>query len=275
MDIEVPDALFDALTAMVSRAGAAILDGARAPDVRLKADRSPVSAADEAAEALILKALSELSPGIPVISEEAAARGETRAAGDRFFLVDPLDGTREFIAGLPEYTVNVALVARGTPVLGIVGAPALGLIWRGRAGWGGERLRIPAGEGPDRATERVPIRTRAAPENGLVAAVSRSHLDRDTAALLDRLPVAERRAFGSSLKFCRVAEGQIDLYPRLAPTMEWDVAAGHAILAAAGGTVTRPDGAPLRYGAPEAALRIPAFMAWGDPEGARKVERFL
>lgn len=273
MDIDLSDAFLHSLTALVSRAGAAILACGHPPDVRIKDDLTPVSAADEAAEGLILTGLSELSPGIPVISEEAAAAGRNPPPGDRFFLVDPLDGTREFIAGLPEYTVNVALVSDGTPVLGIVAAPALGVIWRGRAGMGAERLCLSPGGGPERAHERVAIRTRAASENGLVAAVSRSHLDERTAALLARLPIAERLACGSSMKFCRVAEGVVDFYPRLAPTMEWDVAAGHAILAAAGGVVARPDRAALRYGDPQTGFRIPAFMAWGDPAAASRLCR--
>jgi 3'(2'), 5'-bisphosphate nucleotidase len=269
MNIELSDAFLDELTGLVSRAGAAILERGRTSDVRVKADLTPVSAADEAAEALILQGLAELSPGIPVIAEEAAARGQVPSFGECFFLVDPLDGTRDFIAGLPEYTVNIAVVVDGAPVLGVVGAPALGFVWRGRVGRAAERLRLPAGKEPDPATERVAIRTRAAPA-GLVAAVSRSHLDAETSGLLARLPITEMIACGSSVKFCRVAEGAVDLYPRLAPTMEWDIAAGHAILAAAGGIVTRPDGTPLRYGEPQAAFRIPAFMAWGDPKGSRR-----
>jgi 3'(2'), 5'-bisphosphate nucleotidase len=270
MSPEISDALLEKLTAAVSRAGAAILALAAAPGARQKADLSPVTAADEASEAIILHALAEALPGIPVISEEASAAGVAPAGGGRFVLVDPLDGTREFIAGLPEYTVNVALVADGTPILGIVGAPALATVWRGVRGRGAERLRLAAGEPPDRARERVGIRTRGAPPDRLVAVISRSHLDDATTALLGRLPVAERLACGSSLKFCRLAEGTADLYPRLAPTMEWDVAAGHAILAAAGGVVIRPDGAPLRYGNSENQLRIPAFLAWGDPQAATR-----
>jgi 3'(2'), 5'-bisphosphate nucleotidase len=262
----VDDSLLDELTAIVARAAAAILAIAPAGlTPRMKADHSPVTAADQAAEAVILESLARLLPGLPVVSEEAAARGEACAAAATLALVDPLDGTREIIEGRSEYTVNVAIVADRVPVLGLVAAPALGLLWRGVVGRGAERLRL---VGPSRqAVDSTPIRTRRAPSHGLVAAVSRSHFDANTASFVDRLPIAERIVCGSALKFCRIAEGAADVYPRLSPTCEWDVAAGHAVIAAAGGMVTTPAGGPILYG--REGFRIPGFIAWGDAEAAR------
>jgi 3'(2'), 5'-bisphosphate nucleotidase len=263
------DRLLDELTTLVSQAGAAILTTRReglAP--RAKADHSPVTAADEAAEAVILAGLARLLPGVPVVSEEAAGNAPPARLDSDFMLVDPLDGTRELVAGRDEFTVNVAIVTAGRPVLGIVAAPALGLLWRGTENSGAERLRLSAGAPAASARERSAIRTRPWPAGGLIAAVSRSHLDPETDAFLARLPVAERISCGSAIKFGRLAEGAADVYPRLSTTCEWDVAAGHALLAAAGGTVTRPDGRPLRYGQSIDRFRVPAFVAWGDPAAA-------
>jgi 3'(2'), 5'-bisphosphate nucleotidase len=178
--------------------------------------------------------------------------------GATFALVDPLDGTKEFIAGSAEYTVNLAIIRDGEPIAGFIAAPALGLLFRGIVGRGAERL------GLDRDAVPVTIRCRRNPTGRLVAAVSRSHLDPLTGAFLDRLPVAERLPCGSALKFCRIAEGAADVYPRLSPTSEWDIAAGHAIVAAAGGLVTAPAGEPLRYGGVQQAFKVTGFVAWGD-----------
>jgi 3'(2'), 5'-bisphosphate nucleotidase len=252
------------LTASLVRASAAILavtPAALAP--RHKADQSPVTAADEASEAVILRDLSRLLPGLPVVSEEAGAGRP--AIGRDFLLIDPLDGTREFLGGRPEYTVNLAIVRDRTPILGVIAAPALGLVWRGVVGQGAERLHVSDGA----AVEPAAIRTRPAPDR-LIAALSRSHLDTATAALTDRLPIAERMMCGSALKFCRVAEGSADVYPRLSPTSEWDVAAGHAVIAAAGGSVTTQGGEALSYGNVDQNLLIPGFLAWGDPAAARR-----
>ena len=270
MDLASPAAasLIDDLTAIVSRAAAAIQRIAPQAAARMKADRSPVTDADEAAEAVILEALARLMPGVPVVSEEAAARATPPRLGARFILVDPLDGTREFLAGLDEFTVNLAIVADGVPAVGIIAAPAQGRIWRGMIGHGAERLDLAAGAAPAAARNVTPLHPRPRPEGGFVAAVSRSHLDPRTAAFVARLPQAEQMACGSSLKFCRLAEGSADVYPRLAPTREWDIAAGHAVLAASGGTVTAPDGAPLAYGRTDEDFRIPGFMAWADPAAA-------
>jgi 3'(2'), 5'-bisphosphate nucleotidase len=250
--------LLDELTALVARAAAAIL--AKPPAMlvrRAKPDFSMVSEADEASEGVLLDGLARLLPGLPVVSEEAGGK----AAAD-FVLVDPLDGTRELLAGRDEFTINVAIIVDRHPLLGIVCAPALGLLWRGLVGTGAERLPLSAGTGSASAP-RAAIRTRRRPADGLIAAVSRSHLDAATDAFVAQLANATRLVCGSALKFCRVAEGAADLYPRLSPTSEWDVAAGHALLAAAGGAVTTPTDAPLTYGRPD--LRIPAFIAWGDP----------
>jgi 3'(2'), 5'-bisphosphate nucleotidase len=261
--------LLDQLTTLVSRAAAAIL-AARASGLNplSKADRSPVTAADMVAESVIMAGLAALAPGVPVVSEESVeANPPGRLDGD-FILVDPLDGTRELVAGRDEFTVNVAVLRAGRPALGIIAAPAYGLLWRGRVGAGAERLRLAPGAPAADARERVTIRTRPRPATELIAAVSRSHPDAATEALLGRLPVTARLICGSSIKFCRLAEGVADFYPRLSTTCEWDVAAGHALLAAAGGAVTRPDGTPLAYGRTADRFLIPAFIAVGDPSAA-------
>jgi 3'(2'), 5'-bisphosphate nucleotidase len=266
------DRLLDELTTIVSDAAAAILaarKGGLAP--RLKQDQSPVTAADEAAEAAILEGLPRLLPGVPIVSEEATGRAPPVELPERFILVDPLDGTRELLANRDEFTVNIAIIDGGRPVLGIVAAPALQLIWRGREGRGAERLRLSPGAPAGAAHERTAIRTRACPATGLVAAVSRSHLDDKTLAFLTRLPRSERLSHGSAVKFGLVAEGTADVYPRFGPTCEWDVAAGHAVLAAAGGIVTTPEGGELPYGRIAERFRVPGFIAWGDPQAARRL----
>ena len=258
--------LLDELTTVVSMASAAILAAcAHSLDTRIKADLSPVTAADRAAEAVILEGLGRLLPGVCVVSEEAAGEAPPASIPASFVLVDPLDGTRELVAGRDEFTVNVAVVTGGRPRLGIVAAPAQGLVWRGLEGQGAERMRLPPGAPARAAQERTAIHTRPAPGAGLVAMISRSHLDPQTEAFLARLPIAERRACGSAVKFCRLAEGDADVYPRLSTTCEWDVAAGHAVLAAAGGAVVTAEGTPLRYGQGGENFRIRAFVAWGDP----------
>jgi 3'(2'), 5'-bisphosphate nucleotidase len=223
-------------------------------DVRRKADNSPVTAADEAADRRITRALRRLTPDIPVISEEEVAEGrEPELAGERFWLVDPLDGTKEFIKRNGEFTVNIALIERSRPVLGVVHAPALdATYWV--SGPGAARARTGAKEHA--------IEARLPPPDGLVVAVSRSHAN--TAALddfLKGLPVVERRPAGSSLKLCLIANGEADLYPRLGPTMEWDIAAGHAVLAAAGGSVRDTEGREIAYG--KKGLLNPPFVARG------------
>jgi len=254
--------LMDALTALSAAAAAAIHDAADNGAVRSKVDDSPVTAADEAAEAVICEGLARLAPAVPVISEESAAREKPAAPSGEaasYFLVDPLDGTREFIAGRNEYTINIALISAGAPILGIITAPALGLAWRGIVGRGADRIEV-AGNNISRPSV---IHTRPRPMSGLVIMLSRSHLEARTRAYIDGFPQAKLVQCGSSVKFCHLAEGAADLYPRLAPTHDWDIAAGHAILEAAGGHVAAPDGTPLVYGTRE--LLIPAFLAFGDP----------
>jgi 3'(2'), 5'-bisphosphate nucleotidase len=255
----------DELTAIASRAAAAInaIEPA-AIAARTKSDRSPVTAADEAAESVVIAGLQRAMPGLAVISEEAFERFAAPSPGSTFALVDALDGTREFIAGRDEFTINLAIIVDGTPAIGVIAAPRLGLVWRGIVGRGAERLELHPGSETVNAHGVVPIHVRSRPAGRLVAVVSRSHLDRKTIAFLAKLPRIETIGCGSALKFCRIAEGRADLYPRLAPTSEWDVAAGHAILAAAGGSVTTPSGAPLVYGNAASRFRIPAFVAWGD-----------
>ncbi len=228
--------------------------------VREKGDRSPVTLADERAEDILIAALEEAWPDVPIIAEERAAReGLSAAPLGRFFLVDPLDGTKEFIRGGDDYTVNVALVVERQPVFGIVAAPRRGQIWIGRAGKGALTGRLGAdGEIADART----IAVRAA-ANPLVLVASRSHRNRETDAYLAHYPGAETVAIGSSLKFCLVAEGRADLYPRLGPTMEWDTAAGDAVLRAAGGRVLDEGGAPFVYAKP--GFRNGWFLAIGDP----------
>lgn len=257
-------ALLDGLTLIASQAAAAILAVPRLDlNRRDKPDFSPVTAADEAADAVILAGLAALMPGVPVVSEETTGNRPAEGLGQRFVIVDPLDGTREFLAGLDEFTVNIAVVENGTPIAGVVGAPARGLIWRGHVGHGAERLALAPGAAAKLARERVAVRTRSRPPSGARVLVSRSHLDAATDAYVDRFMQPERIPCGSALKFCLLAEGSADLYPRLAPTSEWDVAAGHAVLVAAGGDLRKPDGSALRYG--QGNFLIAGFIATGDP----------
>ena len=228
---------------------------------RHKSDRSPVTEADHAAETSIVAALSHLLPGIPVVAEEATAAGIEVTCGNRFVLVDPLDGTREFISGNGEYTVNIAVVEDGAPVLGVVYAPARALLFAGRPGAAFRAIRAP-GARVD-AQDWTPIACRKVPEGPLVVAESRSHGDPATDALIARHRVAERIPAGSALKFGLIAEGKADFYPRLGPEMEWDSAAGHALVVAAGGSVTRPDGSALTYGHAEFGYMVHGFVAWG------------
>ena len=260
--------LAELLTEIAIQASAAILAvDFRDCGMRRKADNSPVTIADEAAQAVIHDGLARLVPGIPVISEEALGDWRDNEPPHEFLLVDPLDGTAEFLAGWLEYTVNIALVRGGIPAVGLVAAPALGLIWRGATDYGAERLRFTQGEAS--APSDI-IRTRPWPAHERIAAVSRSHYDPASAAFIERLSPVKTIESGSAIKFCRLAEGAADVYPRLAPTSEWDVAAGHAIVVAAGGVVTAPGGGELRYGRANEGFRVPGFIAWGDAAAARQ-----
>jgi 3'(2'), 5'-bisphosphate nucleotidase len=264
-------ALLDELTGIASRAGEAIMRVREAgATIRTKADASPVTEADEAAEAIILQGLQHALPGIAVVSEEAASQAGVADVPDTFILVDPLDGTKEFISGRDEFTVNIAIVRNGRPVAGIVGAPALDAIWRGAAGAGSERLRLRPGADASEASERVALRTQAHRNGPWRAMVSRSHLDPKTEQWLTRFPAVARMDCGSSVKFCRIAEGAADVYPRLGRTSEWDIAAGDAVLCAAGGVVLTPEGEPVRYGQIARDLKVPSFVAWCDPRDAAR-----
>ncbi|WP_454624997.1 3'(2'),5'-bisphosphate nucleotidase CysQ [Bradyrhizobium cenepequi] len=258
-------ALIEPLTELVIRAGETILAVNRsAMKVEGKSDGSPVTEADLAADRIIVEGLARLAPSVPSLSEERTHRARPPYKGS-FFLIDPLDGTKEFVAGRNEFTVNLALVTEGTPLLGIVGAPALGVIWRGIVGRGAERLIVRDGALP--VVE--PIRTRPHPprEKPWTVAVSRSHGDARTEAFIAGRGGAVRAELGSAVKFGRVAEGEVDIYPRLAPTSEWDVAAGHAVVTAAGGKITDSQGAALRFGLRDDFI-VPEFIAWGDPAAA-------
>lgn len=226
-----------------------------------KHDHSPVTEADRAAEKIICDHLARLIPGVPVVAEEAMSMGAKVEPGARFVLVDPLDGTKEFLSGNGEYTVNIAVIEDGMPVLGVVYAPALALLFAGRPGAAFRALRAP-GAMVD-AQDWEPISCRKVPEGPIVVATSRSHGDPKTDAYLERFAVAERIPAGSALKFGLLAEGKVDLYPRFGTVMEWDSAAGHALVMAAGGTVTRPDGRPLTYGHPDRDFKVHGFLAWG------------
>jgi 3'(2'),5'-bisphosphate nucleotidase len=226
-----------------------------------KGDGSPVTDADLAAERIICDRLSERFPEMPIVSEERIAAGDAPVIGSRFALVDPLDGTREFIAGRKEFTVNVAIVVRGRPVAGAIYAPMLERLWIGGAS--AYTCTVPPGAGlPDLAAMRR-IKVRLPSPDHLAALVSRSHIDPHTETYLGRLPVSERRPMGSSLKFCVIAEGQADLYPRFGATREWDTAAGCAVLTAAGGSIVDPEGRPLRYGGVQSGFRHDGFVALG------------
>lgn len=239
--------LADRFAQIAEVAGARIMAIYGAATAEAKADGSPLTAADLAAHEAILQGLAEHCPGLPVISEEDAALAATAPEGP-FILVDPLDGTREFISGNGEFTVNIALVDDGRPVAGVVFAPALGRLWSGALGAGASVQEAP-GASPRPIAARIPA------PGGLVAVASRSHRDPQTDAFLGGLHIAGLRSVGSSLKFCLVAQGEADVYPRFGPTMEWDTAAPEAVVIAAGGTITDLDGQPLRYGKP----------GWGNP----------
>ena len=240
------------------RAANRIYQGAFA--VQTKEDDSPVTAADHEAEAIILRNLARHAPSVTVVAEEQCAAGNVPLVAEEFFLVDPLDGTKEFVRKRGEFTVNIALIRQAAPALGVVYAPATGQLFTGNVA---EAHAARAQVDPDNPCDPdlQPIRVRAVPTAGLTAVASRSHRTAQTDAYLSRYAIAEIVAVGSSLKFCLLASGEADLYPRLGPTMEWDTAAGHAVLSAAGGQVVGPDAQPLRYGKPQ--FRNGWFVASG------------
>ena len=262
------DALAVELARITLAAGPAIMEVyAAQSEAREKSDGSPVTLADERAESIILQRLRQLDPPTPIVAEEAVAAGGAVTAGARFYLVDPLDGTREFLARNGEFTVNIGLVVDRVPVAGAVYAPARNRLWfAGRSAFGCE---VEVGAALPARGQWRRLATRAAPV-ALVALASRSHADPATEAFLARLPIGERVSAGSSLKFCALAEGRADVYPRFAPTMEWDTAAADAVLRAAGGVILKTDGAPFLYAKTESGLRNSGFVAWGDPSAAAR-----
>ena len=249
----------DAIIDIAHRAGEAIMAVYRRDDfdVETKGDNSPLTAADLAANRVIVDGLRALTPDVPILSEEGAEiPWDARRGWTRFWLVDPLDGTREFIKRNGEFTVNIALIENGEPTLGVVHAPALDYTIWGQHGVGAA-LR----EG----SEDIVVQTRRPAIAPLRVAASRSHLDDKTAAAIERMGETERRGMGSSLKFCKIAEGSTDVYLRFGLTSEWDTAAGQCVLEAAGGVVLGMDGQPFRYGRKESLLN-PEFLALGDAD---------
>jgi len=264
IDLESPaarTALLEGFVEAAREAGAAIWTIFQQDfAVVTKADKSPVTAADTAAEAIILKALARLIPGVPVVAEEEVAAGRMPEVGERFLLVDPLDGTKEFIKKGTDFTVNIALVEHGAPTLGVVYAPARSRLFAGdvktATAW---TVEIgPEDNSPLGLRKPLGVRAQGA---YLTAVASKSHDTPETEAYLQACGVAERVSIGSSLKFCLVAAGEADLYPRAGPTCEWDTGAGHAVLVAAGGRVFDLSGAPLPYG--KARFFNPGFVATG------------
>lgn len=236
---------------------------ARGFKTRTKADKSVVTEADEAAEAIILAGLAQRFPHIPVLAEESAAAGTVFSPGPSFFCVDPLDGTRGFASGGDDFTVNIGLIQDRQALAGVIYLPVTGELFIGEVGLCAWRMTVLPGQS---VTAQIPIaiRTRAYPHEGLVATISSQHLDKKTKAWVEQLPDHVARPFASSLKFCRLAEGVADVYPRFAPTMEWDTAAGHAILLAAGGSMSQPDGSAFVYGKSETGYLNTSFVAWGN-----------
>ncbi|MFI5013395.1 MAG: 3'(2'),5'-bisphosphate nucleotidase CysQ [Hyphomicrobiales bacterium] len=229
-----------------------------------KADGSPVTNADLRAEEVICAELRGALPGLPIIGEEGGAPAAGAALPQAYILVDPLDGTRDFLGGSPEFTVNIALIENGRAVAGVIHAPALGRLFAGSVGSGAWEMAVGAdGAGSGRAPRRE-MRVRAVPESGPLALESRSHHEKATDTLLAGLDLAGKRAAASSLKFALIAAGEADLYVRGVSLNEWDIAAGDALLTAAGGAVLTLQGEPIRYGA-AAAMKAPPFLAIGDP----------
>lgn len=256
------EALAESLCALAIKAGAAAMAVYKSDfKSETKSDASLVTAADQRAEDIILAGLTAFAPGIPVLAEERASAGDIPdPLGARFFLVDPLDGTREFVNRTGEFTVNIALIEEGRPVYGVVYAPAINTLY-----CGGRSDAWKAAVSDEGALgQPQSIRARSAPAKGLVAVASRSHRSPETDVYLESLNVSDFTAAGSSLKFCLLAEGKADLYPRFGRTMEWDTGAGQAVLEAAGGcVVTHPEGAPLLYGKKARGFDNPHFIARG------------
>jgi 3'(2'), 5'-bisphosphate nucleotidase len=257
-------ALVERLVEAAIEAGRLILDvRKRGHSVERKADFSPVTEADRAAEEAILKCLDEVAPGVPVVAEEAVSAGTLPEVGEEFFLVDPLDGTKEFVKGGDDFTVNIGLIRRGVPVMGIVLAPATGDLYVGVEGEGAWKARVANGKVGKRGKAAI----RPDPKGPILVVASKSHRTPETDDFIFKFNVGALVSAGSSLKFCLVAEGAADLYPRMGTTMQWDTAAGDAVVRAAGGTVVTMDGNPLPYGPNgaegAAAFQNPWFIAAG------------
>lgn len=237
-------------------------------EVSTKDDYSPVTVADQEAEALIAAALRSIRPDIPVVGEEAASAGTLPPPSKAYFLVDPLDGTRDFIAGRDEFTVNIGLISDGEPVFGIVYQPPKGRLFMTVGAASALEATVPADASVSSLGQitATPISTVAADQENMRVAVSRSHRSAKLDAKLDKLQFRHRLESGSSIKFCLVARGEADVYPRLSSISEWDTAAGHAIATCAGGKVVTLDNHPLTYGNAEANYRVPPFVVWGEPE---------
>jgi 3'(2'), 5'-bisphosphate nucleotidase len=256
--------LLKAITAIAYDAGAILLGHyAEGVKVREKADASPVTIADEEAERFILKRLAQLAPDVAVIAEEAVAAGHIPKIGRRFFLVDPLDGTKEFIKRNGEFTVNIAEIIDGKPVRGAVYAPAIHKMFFGEVSSGAFQIAAAPGGAPDFA-EATQIFARLPGKDGLVMAISRSHADKQSEEYMAAFQVKRTVVAGSSLKFCLIAAGEADIYPRFGHTCEWDTAAGHAVLVAAGGCLTTPEGKPFLYGKANEKFLNPFFVARGQ-----------
>lgn len=269
-DLSVPtDARnVDALVALALRAGDAILEVYAQLDpaaAQIKGDGSPVTEADARAEAIILEGLAGLAPQVPVVAEESVAAGRVPQTGaGPFFLVDPLDGTKEFLSRNGDFTVNIGLIEDGQPRLGVVYAPAIGELYVGVVGEGARRARVSDGK----LGAWTVVQARPAPAGGIRVIASRSHLSAETSAFIGKFTCSEFVSAGSSLKFCRVASGDADLYPRLSRTMEWDTAAADAVLRAAGGQVLGMDGVPMRYGKRQQADDSDFANGWFVAAGA-------
>jgi 3'(2'), 5'-bisphosphate nucleotidase len=264
LDDRNPDEIAERL-AHIAREAGGILRGMENAflDKRIKDDGTPTTAADLAAEQLIIRRLGEAWAGVPVVAEETAS---TARPGEFFFLVDPLDGTGDFIHGTGEYSVNIALICGRRPLASVVAAPAMDRIWI--AGTTARASSLGDGDGFDWRAVGV----RAAPEKDLVALVSRRHGDIATEACLSVLSIGTRRMTSSALKFCLIASGEADVYVRCGPTMEWDTAAGDHILCRAGGSVVGPGSIPLTYGHEDRGYRNGPFAAMGDTALASRLD---
>ncbi len=246
-------------------AGVVIMDvynAAGGIDTDTKKDDSPVTIADQKAEELILKGLAECAPGIPVLAEESVSAGNIPELGEMFFLVDPLDGTKEFIKKGSDFTVNIALIKNGRPIMGVVYAPATHRIWVAEGP--GSAWEAKVAPGAALPATRTPIKISPAPAEGIRAVASKSHRTPETDEFLAKFKVKDLVSAGSSLKFCLIASGEADLYPRMGRTMEWDTGAGHAVVLAAGGRVLTLEGDDLTYGKKERGYDNPYFVVYGD-----------